>query len=67
MQAWQSGDWEREAAFFADLVNYYDDQNVSRDFIREARARESRRWPHRKSTMLNRIVRWNPAKAIKHR
>jgi len=56
LQAWQNGSWEQEGAFFTDLVNYYDDQNVSRDFIREARARENRRWPRRKSTMLNRIA-----------
>ncbi|MDR3403382.1 MAG: peptidoglycan-binding protein [Chthoniobacter sp.] len=60
LQAWQSGNWEREAAFFADVVNYYDDDNVGRDFIREVRARESRRWPHRKSTMLNRIASLEP-------
>jgi hypothetical protein len=56
LQAWQSGDWEREAPFYEDVVNYYYDQNVSRDFIREARARELRRWPHRKATMLNRVA-----------
>ena len=56
LQAWQSGHWEREAPFFAEVVNYYEDQNVSRDFIRETRARENRRWPHRKSTLLNRIA-----------
>jgi len=60
LQAWQSGNWEREAAFFADVVNYYDDQNVNRDFIREVRARESRRWPRRKSTLLNRIASLEP-------
>jgi hypothetical protein len=56
LQAWQSGDWEREKPFYEDVVNYYYDQNVNRDFIREARAREIRRWPHRKATLLNRIV-----------
>ena len=60
LQAWQGSDWEREAAFFTNVVNYYDDQNVNRDFIREVRARESRRWPHRKSTMLNRIASLEP-------
>jgi len=60
LQAWQSGHWEREAAFFTDVVNYYDDDNVDRDFIRDVRARESRRWPHRKSTMLNRITSLEP-------
>jgi hypothetical protein len=56
LQAWQSGNWEREAPYFADEVNYYFDQKVSRDFIREMRARENRRWPQRKSTMLQRIA-----------
>ena len=56
LQAWQSGDWEQEAPFYDDLVNYYYDGNVSRDFIREARAKEIRRWPRRKATMLNRIA-----------
>jgi hypothetical protein len=55
LQAWQSGNWEREAAFFTDVVNYYDDQDVSRDFIREVR-----RWPHRKSTLLNRVISLEP-------
>lgn len=63
LQAWQSGDWEREAIFYAEVVNYYDDQNVNRDFIREARLKEIRRWPHRKSTMLNRIVSLEPGHA----
>ena len=36
LKAWQSGVWDREASFFSDTVNYYDDQNVSRDFIRES-------------------------------
>jgi len=56
LQAWQSGNWELEAVFFTDVVNYYDDQNVGRDFIRQARAKEIARWPHRKSTLLNRIA-----------
>jgi len=40
LQAWQSGNWEREAAFFSEVVNYYDDQNVGRDFIRKVRQQE---------------------------
>jgi hypothetical protein len=56
LQAWQSGDWERESSFFTEEVNYYDDANVSRDFIQKARAKENLHWPHRKSTMLNRIA-----------
>ena len=56
LQAWESGQWEREAVFFAEVVNYYDDQNVNRDFIRGVRAKENRQWPRRKSTMLNRIA-----------
>ena len=60
LQAWESGDWEREAAFFTETVNYYDDQNVNRDFIRDVRARENRQWPRRKSTMLNRIASFEP-------
>jgi hypothetical protein len=60
LQAWQSGRWEREGAFFADVVNYYDDQNVARDFIRQVRAKEIVRWPHRKSTLLNRIASLEP-------
>ena len=60
LQAWQSGEWEREASFFTDIVNYYDDQNVSRDFIRVVRTREIRRWPHRKATMLNRVASLEP-------
>ena len=63
LQAWQSGNWEREAAFFSEVVNYYDDQNVGRDFIRKARQEENRRWPHRKSTMLNRVVSLVPGHA----
>jgi hypothetical protein len=60
LQACQSGDWQQEAVFYTDVVNYYYDQNVSRDFIRDVRAKETRRWPHRKSTMLNRIVSLEP-------
>jgi len=56
LQAWQSGNWEREAVFFTEVVNYYDDQNVDRDFIRQVRAKENLRWSHRKSTMLNRVA-----------
>jgi len=56
LQVWQSGDWEREVPFFAAEVNYYDDQNVNRAFIREARIRENQRWPRRKSTLLQRIA-----------
>jgi hypothetical protein len=60
LQAWESGLWEKEAACFAEVVNYYDDQNVNRDFIRSVRARENQRWPRRKSTMLNRIASLEP-------
>jgi hypothetical protein len=60
LQAWQNGSWEQEADFLADVVNYYDDQNVSRDFIRATRVRENRRWPRRKSTVLNRIASLEP-------
>jgi len=60
LQAWESGEWEREAAFFTDVVNYYDDQDVNRDFIRNARAKQNLRWPRRKSTMLNRIASLEP-------
>ncbi len=60
LQAWQSGDWAREGEFFTDAVNYYDDQNVGRDFIRQVRAKEIARWPHRKSTLLNRIASLEP-------
>jgi ketosteroid isomerase-like protein len=62
LKAWQSGEWEREAVFYTEVVNYYDDQNVSRDFIRDARAKELRRWPHRKATLLNRIVSLEPGR-----
>jgi hypothetical protein len=62
LQAWESGEWEQEASFFTEKVNYYDDQNVSRDFIRDVRARENRQWPRRKATMLNRIASFEPGK-----
>ncbi len=55
-QAWQSGDWAQEAPFFAETVNYYADQVVSRAAIRTFRAEENRRWPQRKSTLLQRIA-----------
>jgi hypothetical protein len=60
LQAWESGQWEQEAACFTEKVNDYDDQNVSRDFIREVRAKENRQWPRRKVTMLNRIASFEP-------
>lgn len=63
LQTWQSGDWEREATFFAASVDYYDDANVSREFIRDARVQENRRWPQRKSTLLNRIAASVPGSA----
>jgi hypothetical protein len=60
LQAWESGQWEQEATFFTEKVNYYDDQNVTRDFIRDIRARENRQWSRRKATMLNRIASFEP-------
>jgi len=60
LQAWESGQWEREVVFFTDTVNYYDDQNLSRDSIRDIRARENHQWPRRKSTMLNRVASLEP-------
>jgi hypothetical protein len=60
LKAWQKGVWDEEASFFTEVVNYYDDQNVRGDFIREVRAREIRRWPHRTATMLNRIASLEP-------
>jgi hypothetical protein len=63
LQAWQGGVWEREAPFFADEVNYYFDQKVSRDFIQETRSRENIRWPQRKSTMLQRVASLIPNRA----
>jgi hypothetical protein len=56
LRAWESGEWEREAPFFADVVNYYNDHNVSREFIHAVRLKEVRQWPHRKATMLDRIT-----------
>lgn len=62
LQAWQSGDWAREATSFAPEVDYYYDQHVGRDFIRAARAAENRRWPRRKTTMLQRIASFLPGR-----
>jgi hypothetical protein len=62
-QARQSDDWEPEAKFYADSVNYYDDQNVGRDFIRDATSRANRRWPRRKYTLLNRIASLLPGRS----
>ncbi len=60
LRAWEKGEWGEEAAFFTEVVNYYDDQNVSRDFIRDTRARENRQWTRRKAIMLNRIASLEP-------
>ena len=62
-RAWESGDWEKEAPLFASVVNYYDDGDVDRAFIRETRRKENARWPHRRVVLLNRIASLEPAHA----
>jgi hypothetical protein len=56
LQARQSGDWNREAAFYEEQVDYLEDGLVDREFIRDTPERDSRRWPVRKTILLNRIA-----------
>jgi len=49
-------DIDREMGFFADKIDYFDDGLVERAFVRTAHLRENKRWPQRRSTLLDRIA-----------
>lgn len=55
-RAWESGDWKKEEPHFAGKVYYFDDREVTRDFIRKVREEENQRWPQRKAIVLQRIA-----------
>lgn len=56
LEARQNGDWKEEEQFYSGIVDYFEDGAVDRAFIRDAHAREYRRWPNRRYILLNHIV-----------
>ncbi len=55
-------DMNREMRLFADTVNYFDDGEVERAFVRAEHLRENERWPRRRYTLINRIATANPTR-----
>ncbi len=63
LQARQGNDWARTAPFYAEVVDYYFEEGVKREALREKHAQEDRRWPQRKFTLLNRIASLLPGRS----
>ncbi len=59
-RACESGDWAAEERCYAERVRYYYEGEVTRDFLREQRAKFAALWPTRRQSALVSYASWNP-------